>query len=161
VRGAAVVVTAALLAAGLGACGSDSPDEHRGAASTSTTRAGGPTRLTVTGVATRAGTDPVVAPVEIPFSGTLDCRTDPPSGTGAYATSAPDVCDAVAAHADVFAAAGPDPDRICTEIYGGPQHATIAGTVAGEPVDVEIARSDGCGVDDWSRLEFLLGSPER
>jgi hypothetical protein len=161
VRGAAVVVTAALLVAGPAACGSDSPDGDRGAASTSTTRAHGPTRLTVTGVATRAGTDPVAAPVEIPFSGTLDCRTDPPTGTGAYATSAPEVCDAVAANADVFAAVGPDPDRICTELYGGPQHATIEGTVAGEAVDLEIARSDGCGVDDWARLEFLLGSPER
>jgi hypothetical protein len=159
-----VVVTAALLVAGLGACGSDSGSDAGDGGTdptTTTTPAGGATRLTVTGVATRAESDPVAEPVEIPFSGTLDCSADPPTGTGVYAASAPDVCAAVAADAEVFAAVGPDPDRICTELYGGPQHARIEGTVAGEPVDVEIARSDGCGVDDWSRLEFLLGSPER
>jgi hypothetical protein len=159
VRGASVVVTAVLVVAGLGACGSDSGSDAGDGPTT--THAGGATGLPVTVVATRAGSDPVAAPVEIPFSGTLDCSTDPPTGTGAYATSAPDVCDAVAANAAVFAAVGADPGRMCTEIYGGPQHARIEGTVAGERVDVEIARSDGCGIDDWSRLEFLLGRPER
>lgn len=44
---------------------------------------------------------------------------------------------------------GPPADRICTEIYGGPDEATITGTLDEQPVDVVITRNDGCGIDDW------------
>lgn len=47
---------------------------------------------------------------------------------------------------------GPEPDRICTEIYGGPQRATITGTIDGEPVQTEITRVNGCEIDTWDRL---------
>lgn len=70
-------------------------------------------------------------------------------------------CDAVAA-AKARLLTLSDPGRepeLCTEIYGGPDKATIAGTVDGEPVDVEVARNNGCGISDWDSLEPLLGSP--
>lgn len=44
---------------------------------------------------------------------------------------------------------GPPADRICTEIYGGPDVATITGTLAGESVSTRIDRSNGCGISDW------------
>lgn len=43
-------------------------------------------------------------------------------------------------------------DRVCTEQYGGPQTATVAGTLDDEPVDTSIDRANGCGIDDWDRL---------
>jgi hypothetical protein len=119
------------------------------------------TRLTVTGVATRPVADPSTPPTEVPFEGTLDCETDPPTGTGMFRADAAGVCGRVAAEADEFGKLDPDPGRICTEIYGGPQLARITGTVDGTPVNLEIARNDGCGIGDWTRFEFLLGSPER
>jgi len=47
---------------------------------------------------------------------------------------------------------GPDPDRVCTEIYGGPQQASLRGTLDGEPVDAVVTRTDGCEIADWDVL---------
>ncbi len=47
---------------------------------------------------------------------------------------------------------GPPADRMCTEIYGGPQVATITGTLDGSSVDSSVNRADGCGIDEWDRL---------
>ena len=43
-------------------------------------------------------------------------------------------------------------DRVCTEIYGGPDTAHIRGTVDGQPVDTVIDRANGCGISDWDNL---------
>ena len=50
-------------------------------------------------------------------------------------------------------------DRICTQLYGGPQLARVTGRIEGRPVDVTVNRADGCGVADWSQLQPLLGPP--
>lgn len=50
---------------------------------------------------------------------------------------------------------GPPTDRACTEIYGGPDVATITGTydgVDGPAVDTTVDRSNGCGIDEWDTL---------
>jgi hypothetical protein len=47
---------------------------------------------------------------------------------------------------------GPDPDRICTEVYGGPQEARLTGSVAGRAVDATVRRTNGCEIDSWDRL---------
>ena len=47
-------------------------------------------------------------------------------------------------------------DRICTEQYGGPELATITGTLDDQPVDTTINRTNGCGIDDWDRLLITL-----
>lgn len=47
-------------------------------------------------------------------------------------------------------------DRMCTEQYGGPQVATITGTLDDEPIDASIDRANGCGIDDWDRLLAAL-----
>ena len=44
---------------------------------------------------------------------------------------------------------GPDPGRICTEIYGGPDEALVVGTINDQPVDTVITRNNGCGIADW------------
>lgn len=43
-------------------------------------------------------------------------------------------------------------DRICTEQYGGPEVATISGTLDGTVVAARIDRINGCGIDDFDRL---------
>lgn len=47
---------------------------------------------------------------------------------------------------------GPPADRICTEQYGGPQVATITGTIDGEAVDAEVSRVNGCEISTWDDM---------
>ncbi len=47
---------------------------------------------------------------------------------------------------------GAPADRICTEIYGGPDFATIVGSYEGDTVSTTVDRNNGCGIDDWDRL---------
>lgn len=48
------------------------------------------------------------------------------------------------------------PDTMCTEVYGGPQRATVTGTFRGEPVNAEFSRTDGCEIDRWDKHAALL-----
>jgi hypothetical protein len=50
-----------------------------------------------------------------------------------------------------------DDKRACTMQYGGPEKAHATGTVEGEPVDVTIARADGCGIADYEALFAAFG----
>ncbi len=42
--------------------------------------------------------------------------------------------------------------QACTDIYGGPDVATITGEINGETVDTTVDRADGCGIADWDTL---------
>jgi hypothetical protein len=50
-----------------------------------------------------------------------------------------------------------DPQRACTQQYGGPEEAHVTGTLRGKPVDVKIHRADGCGIADYTALFAALG----
>lgn len=50
-------------------------------------------------------------------------------------------------------------DRVCTEQYGGPQTARVAGTWRGDPVDLRLSREDGCAISQWDALGPLLPGP--
>ena len=50
-------------------------------------------------------------------------------------------------------------DRICTEIYGGPQLARVTGSLLDATIDTEVRRNDGCGIADWDLLAALLPAP--
>jgi len=45
---------------------------------------------------------------------------------------------------------------VCTEIYGGPQTAVVRGTYKGQPVSLELSRTDGCRIAQWDRLGAVL-----
>ena len=47
-------------------------------------------------------------------------------------------------------------DVVCTEQFGGPQTARILGRWDGEPVDLELSRTDGCRISQWDALGPLL-----
>ncbi len=50
-------------------------------------------------------------------------------------------------------------DLVCTEQYGGPDVATITGSLGGAPVDTSIDRVDGCGIGDWDILLAAILPP--
>lgn len=50
-----------------------------------------------------------------------------------------------------------DPARACTQQYGGPEEAHVTGTLDGEPVDVTLARTDGCGIAAYEALFTSFG----
>jgi hypothetical protein len=47
-------------------------------------------------------------------------------------------------------------DTACTQVYAGPERATIKGTIRGDAVDASFSRQDGCEVERWARVEPLL-----
>lgn len=83
---------------------------------------------------------------------TLTC--DPSGGDHPDAEAACTALDA----GGVEAFAPTPPDTACTEIWGGPQVATVDGTVAGERVSATFTRANGCEISRWDALAPLLGS---
>ncbi len=49
-------------------------------------------------------------------------------------------------------------DVACTQVYGGPQRATITGTWQGKPVRSSFSRVNGCEISRWDLLRGLLPS---
>jgi hypothetical protein len=66
-----------------------------------------------------------------------------------------DVCRAVARlQPEAFE---PTPGNVaCTQQYGGPQTATVKGTLRGEPVDAQFSRVNGCEIARWQEVAPLL-----
>lgn len=47
-------------------------------------------------------------------------------------------------------------DVLCTQVYGGPQTARVTGVWGGQPVDLQLSRSDGCRIAQWDGLVPLV-----
>ena len=47
-------------------------------------------------------------------------------------------------------------DKMCTQIYGGPETATITGIWEGRQILSSFARNDGCQISRWKLMEGLL-----
>jgi hypothetical protein len=45
---------------------------------------------------------------------------------------------------------------ICTEIYGGPQQATVTGTYSGKQVRSSYTRTNGCEISRWDAMKTVL-----
>jgi len=76
---------------------------------------------------------------------------DPPGGDHPDPQRA---CQALADVPDPFAP--PPKGMICTEIYGGPERATVEGTWRGKSVRAEFSRTNGCEIARWDRLRAVL-----
>ena len=63
-------------------------------------------------------------------------------------------CEDLAREREPFAPV--PPGSVCTEIYGGPQTATVRGTYRGQPVSLDLKRTDGCTTAQWDRLGAVL-----
>ncbi len=82
---------------------------------------------------------------------TLTC--DPPGGTHPDAEAACGALERV--RRDPFA---PVPaGMLCTQVYGGPQTATITGTWQGRSVHASYRRTDGCEIARWDAIADVLG----
>jgi hypothetical protein len=55
-----------------------------------------------------------------------------------------------------FLAREPDRRRACTQIYGGPETARIAGTIGSSVVNRRFSRNDGCAIADWQHAAALI-----
>jgi hypothetical protein len=56
-----------------------------------------------------------------------------------------------------FLATRPPRDRVCTQVYGGPETARVEGRIGDRAVHRSFDRADGCGSADWDRMGSLLG----
>ena len=83
--------------------------------------------------------------------------TEPPK-TLNLTCKAPTDSDACGATAGISAAdLAPTPsDKACTQVFGGPETATIKGSIRGDDVDASFSRRDGCEIERWARVEPLL-----
>lgn len=48
------------------------------------------------------------------------------------------------------------PGVSCTQVFGGPETATITGTFRGKAVSAQLARNNGCEITRWTDLTGLL-----
>jgi len=137
-----LILVAVVIATSLGACASNGesraeeqpPDQPR-------------TDLVIT---FRSG------PTAAPEVWQLSC--DPGGGSHPGAAKACRHLDAAAdSGEDLFAP--PPKDMLCTQIYGGPQQATVQGTFRGKVVDASYSRSDGCEIQRWDRMAPVIDPP--
>jgi hypothetical protein len=125
------LVSLCALAVALGACGGNEDDDG----------AEGPETLLQIDVKLEPGSDTSTQ--------LLEC--DPAGGDVADPEAA---CRRLAELESPFAPT--PPDTACTEIYGGPQTATITGVLRGETVNASFSRKNGCEIARWDKLRFLL-----
>jgi hypothetical protein len=161
-RAAALALAAAGICA-LGACANDPVTTPAEPGAGGTTDPDTP----VTSSPGDTGTTPPSVAAGEPIPADLTVTVDDGNGTTSTYTltcvpeggdhpQATDACAAVAAGgAEAF---GPPPkDQMCTEQYGGPQTATVTGTLDGEPVKASFSRTDGCEISRWETLSALFG----
>ena len=69
----------------------------------------------------------------------------------------PDAEQACAAIEGHRSALNPVPkDRMCAQVYGGPEKATITGTWRGEQIFAALARTNSCEIARWDALVPLV-----
>jgi hypothetical protein len=50
-------------------------------------------------------------------------------------------------------------NKLCTQVYGGPEQATITGSWRGKPVASRLSLINGCEIARWAALVGLLPKP--
>jgi subtilisin inhibitor-like len=131
-------VVAATVLAG---CGDADPASEPGAGPPATVSPAAQTQLTV---------EVKKSAKAAPRTWSLTC--DPPAGSHPRAAAA---CAALAQRPGLLKP--PPKDQACTQIYGGPQVATISGIWQSKPVTVKFTRMNGCELTRWNQAEVLLG----
>jgi hypothetical protein len=85
----------------------------------------------------------------------LRCRGASARADGFLRARAASACARARAIAG-FLASPPPAHRLCTQIYGGPQRATITGSIGSRAVRRALARRNGCEIADWERARPLV-----
>ncbi|WP_049822136.1 SSI family serine proteinase inhibitor [Arthrobacter sp. H41] len=92
-----------------------------------------------------------------PVGYVLECSGDTP-GPNTTLPNATQACATVQRLGADFFNALPDANVACTQQYGGPQTASISGTVDGTQVRARFALTDGCEISRWNAVRSILGS---
>jgi FlaG/FlaF family flagellin (archaellin) len=88
-----------------------------------------------------------------------------PDGKGAKEAKTADVRCASADESDVCKAVAALEPKVfepvagmtaCTEQFGGPETATVKGTLQGKPIDAKFSRVNGCEISRWNDAAPLL-----
>lgn len=87
----------------------------------------------------------------------ITCLGDTATVSPELDTSADGACLALAdTEVERLLVQGQPEDQICTEIYGGADVALIVGEINGQQVNLQIDRTNGCGIADWESLGAAL-----
>jgi hypothetical protein len=87
--------------------------------------------------------------------GSLECDGGSAKGGGFLQDGAEQHCsDALAM--EKLLTTQPASDRVCTQLYGGPQTARITGTFGAQDVARSLKRTNGCEIEDWKQADALL-----
>ena len=97
----------------------------------------------------------VTAPDGTRSTARLTCRGTTARARG-YLRNRPQAACRTARRNAGFLASLPARDRICTDVYGGPETARIRGTIGARAIDRRFSRRDGCEIADWKRAGNLL-----
>jgi len=134
-----------LAAAALGGCGEDDDPPARPAATTTTSSGGIELKVDYDDGAGERRT------------GELVCRSGEVRASGAlFDGRAPAGLCSKARELTELLTTQPEKDRMCTQIYGGPETARVTGTINGKPVDRRFARTNGCEIADFTAAAGLL-----
>ena len=82
---------------------------------------------------------------------TVEC----PVAEDANDPGAQQVCGWLAKDGTAALTGEPDGRQMCTQIYGGPETATVTGTLDGKPVDATFSREDGCAIARFDAASTL------
>jgi hypothetical protein len=104
------------------------------------------------------------APPQVPLA-ELTVRVDPDGGGAKQPRTVDVTCDGqgdaevcgVVAHLTADKFTPTDSQLACTQQYGGPETATVTGTLRGEQVQARFSRENGCEISRWQDVQELLG----
>lgn len=86
---------------------------------------------------------------------TFTVTCDPAGGSHPRPESACEFLELAAKWGEDPFAPVPD-DAVCTQIYGGPETATVTGVWLGRDIDASFSRDNGCEIDRWDNAVALL-----
>jgi hypothetical protein len=84
---------------------------------------------------------------------TWSVRCDPARGTLQTRVSA---CRALTRSGARELFRGTPKNMACTDIYGGPEVAIVTGMIQGQRLWARFSRTNGCEIERWERLQFML-----
>ncbi|WP_423183246.1 SSI family serine proteinase inhibitor [Arthrobacter sp. NyZ413] len=91
------------------------------------------------------------------MSYTLVCKGGVPTSESHHPTAAA-ACAALQKNPGLLTRTPRSADQVCDQRYGGPQTATVTGTVDGVNIDSSYKLTDGCEIAAWAAVADVLGS---
>lgn len=158
IRPGVILIFGLLLAAS--ACSAAGPGPVASPSAPNTSGSASPAPSTPSGVPTGSPAGPsqlrIVVDDGAGGTSTWTLTCDP---TGGDHPDAEQACAAIQGHRSAL---NPVPeDRMCAQVYGGPQKATVTGTWRGEQIFAALSRTNACETARWDALVPLVPSGGR